>query len=100
MKPKGKEKIIVEIKKFIKDNKVKANKNFYDSKDDLECYKMIYALSELFRVSDKHIRNHEEVEKMIDDLWCLYYYFKENIDGNKINYTNIVNRYSMYEEKN
>jgi hypothetical protein len=98
--PKGKDKIIKEIQEFIKHNRQKAIKNLYDYHDDLECYKMIYALAECFRVDENHKRNNEKVEIMIDDLWVLYYYFKNNIDGKKTNYNNIVNKFSNYEKTN
>jgi hypothetical protein len=98
--PKGKDKIIKEIQEFIKHKRQKAIKNLYDYHDDLECYKMIYALAECFRVDENHKRNNEKVEIMIDDLWVLYYYFKNNIDGKKTNYNNIVNKFSNYEKTN
>jgi hypothetical protein len=98
--PKGKDKIIKEIQEFIKHKRQKAIKNLYDYHDDLECYKMIYALAECFRVDENHKRNNEKVEIMIDDLWILYYYFKNNIDGKKTNYNNIVNKFSNYEKTN
>ena len=98
--PKGKDKIIKEIQEFIKHKRQKAIKNLYDYHDDLECYKMIYAPAECFRVDENHKRNNEKVEIMIDDLWVLYYYFKNNIDGKKTNYNNIVNKFSNYEKTN
>ena len=42
---KGKKKIILEIEDFINKKKKKAELNQYDFHDDLECYKMIYALA-------------------------------------------------------
>ena len=59
--PKGKDKIIKEIQEFIKHKRQKAIKNLYDYHDDLECYKMIYALAECFRVDENHKRNNEKV---------------------------------------
>ena len=97
---KGKKKIILEIEDFINKKKKKAELNQYDCHDDLECYKMIYALAECFRVDENHKRNNLKVEILIDELWVLYYYFKNNIDGNKINYNNIVNKFSNYEKTN
>lgn len=100
MIPRGKDKVILEIEDFIKHKKKKAEKNLYDFHDDLECYKMIYALAECFRVDENHKRNNLKIEILIDQLWVLYYYFKNNIDGNRINYNNIVNKYSNYEKTN
>ena len=97
---KGKKKIILEIEDFINKKKKKAELNQYDFHDDLECYKMIYALAECFRVDENHKRNNLKVEILIDELWVLYYYFKNNIDGNKKIYNNIVNKFSNYEKTN
>jgi hypothetical protein len=95
---KGKEKIILEIEDFISKKKQKAENNLFDYGDDLDCYKMIYALAECFRVDENYKRDNIKVEIMIDDLWILYYYFKNNIDGEKINYYSFVNKFSNYEK--
>ena len=54
---------------------------------------MIYALAELFPVDDKYYRNEPEVEKFFKQLWYLYYFFKESIEGNQVKYSNIVAKY-------
>ena len=54
---------------------------------------MIYALAELFPVDDNYFRDEPKVELFLKELWYLYFYFKESIDGNKVKYSNIVAKY-------
>ena len=54
---------------------------------------MIYALAELFPVDSKYYRNEPKVELYMKELWYLYFFFKENIEGNQVKYSNIVAKY-------
>lgn len=79
--------------RYIRHQKNKAKAGKYDYGDDVETYKMIFALAELFPVNDKYYRNEPKVELFFKELWYLYFYFKESIDGNKVKYSNIVAKY-------
>ena len=61
--------------------------------DDYKTFKMIYAIAELFPVNDKYYRNEPKAEQHLKELWYLYFFFKESIDGNKVKYSNIVAKY-------
>ena len=90
---KNKKELFIIFREFIDENKLKAKAGFYSYNDDYKTYQMIYALAELFPVDDKYYRNEPEVEKFFKQLWYLYYFFKESIDGNKVKYSNIVAKY-------
>ena len=93
MKPKGRKKIVCEILIFIKTNKIKAKENqIIYANDDYKCYKRIKALADLFPYNENHKRC-KLVNKMIRDLWILYYFYKNNLDNRKINYENIKKKY-------
>lgn len=79
--------------KYITHQKNKAKAGKYNLDDDLETYKMIFALAELFPVDEKYYRNEPKVELYLKELWYLYFFFKENSRGNKVKYTNIVSKY-------
>ena len=65
--------------RYIRHQKNKAKAGKYDYGDDVETYKMIFALAELFPVNDKYYRNEPKVELFFKELWYLYFYFKESI---------------------
>tara|TARA_S200002703_G_scaffold97227_1_gene83955 strand:+ start:1383 stop:1664 length:282 start_codon:yes stop_codon:yes gene_type:complete len=90
---KNKKKILEIFKLYIEHNKKKAKAGLFNYDDDIKTYKMIYALAELFPVDEKYYRNEPEVEKFFKQLWYLYYFFKESIEGNKVKYSNIVAKY-------
>jgi len=90
---KNKKKIFQIFKLYIEHNKKKAKLGLFNYDDDIETYKMIYALAELFPVDDKYYRNEPQVELFFKDLWYLYFFFKESIEGNKVKYSNIVAKY-------
>lgn len=90
---KKKEQLFEIFRKYIKYKKSKAKAGLYDMDDDIRTYKMIYALAELFPVDDNYYRNEPKVEQYMKELWYLYYFFKESIDGNKVKYSNIVAKY-------
>jgi hypothetical protein len=79
--------------KFIRHQKNKAKVNKFEYNDDFLTYKMIYALAELFPVDENYKRNEPQVEQYLKELWYLYFYFKESIDGNNVKYSNIVAKY-------
>ena len=91
---KGKTKVIREIETFILRYKEKAKEHQYHNNDDVKCYKRIYALAELFPVNEKYQRRLPEIEWQIKQLWLLYYYFKQRIDGKNLKYNQIVIKYS------
>ena len=90
---KKKEELFEIFRKYIKYQKSKAKAGLYDMDDDIKTYKMIYALAELFPVDDNYFRDEPKVELFLKELWYLYFYFKESIDGNKVKYSNIVAKY-------
>ena len=90
---KKKEQLFEIFRKYIKYQKSKAKAGLYDMDDDIRTYKMIYALAELFPVDDNYFRDEPKVELFLKELWYLYFYFKESIDGNKVKYSNIVAKY-------
>ena len=90
---KKKEQLFEIFRKYIKYQKSKAKAGLYDIDDDIRTYKMIYALAELFPVDDNYFRDEPKVELFLKELWYLYFYFKESIDGNKVKYSNIVAKY-------
>ena len=102
MKLRGKEKILSEIRKFIKKYTKKAKRGYNQilvgETDDVKCYKMIRVIAELWPVDSKQREETPEVEILLDKIWVLYFFFKQNIDGKKTNYINIVNKYSLYEK--
>ena len=91
---KGKTKVIREIETFILRYKEKAIEHQYHNNDDVKCYKRIYALAELFPVNDKYQRRLPKIEWQIKQLWLLYYYYKQRIDGKNFKYNQIVIKYS------
>ena len=91
---KGKTKVLREIETFILRYKEKAKEHQYHNNDDVKCYKRIYALAELFPVNDKYQRRLSEIEWQIKQLWLLYYYYKQRIDGKNLKYNQIVIKYS------
>ncbi len=91
---KGKTKVIREIETFILRYKEKAKEHQYHNNDDVKCFKRIYALAELFPVNDKYHRKLPEIEWQIKQLWLLYYYYKQRIDGKNLKYNQIVIKYS------
>ena len=94
MIPNGKKKILNKIKNFVIIYKKKAKKNSYRKGDDVRCYKMIFAIAEMFPVDKNYQRTlPKEAEKYLKELWYLYFFFKHNIAGEKIKYSSIVNRY-------
>lgn len=94
MKPKGKKKIIIEIYIFIQKYKRRAKQGiiFY-SNDDYRCYKRIRALADLYPYNEDNLRC-KLINEMIEDLWILYYFYKNNLGNRKINYEIIKKRYS------
>ena len=90
----GKTKVIREIETFILRYKEKAKEHQYHNNDDVKCYKRIYALAELFPVNDKYQRRLPKIEWQIKQLWLLYYYYKQRIDGKNFKYNQIVIKYS------
>ena len=90
----GKTKVIREIETFILRYKEKAIEHQYHNNDDVKCYKRIYALAELFPVNDKYQRRLPKIEWQIKQLWLLYYYYKQRIDGKNFKYNQIVIKYS------
>lgn len=90
---KNKEKLFEIFRNFIKHQKLKAKAGEYNMDDDVKTYKMIYALAELFPVDEDFKRNEPKVEMYLKELWYLYFFFKENIDGYKVKYSNIVCKY-------
>jgi len=88
-----KEQLFEIFRKYIKYQKTKAKAGLYDYDDDLRTFKMIYALAELFPVDEKYQRNEPKVEIFLKELWYLYFFFKESIDGNQVKYSNIVAKY-------
>lgn len=90
----GKTKVIREIETFILRYKKKAKEHQYHNNDDVKCFKRIYALAELFPVNDKYHRKLPEIEWQIKQLWLLYYYYKQRIDGKNLKYNQIVIKYS------
>lgn len=91
---KGKTKVLREIETFILRYKEKAKEHQYHNNDDVKCYKRIYALAELFPVNKKYQRRLPEIESQIKQLWLLYYYYKQRIDGKNLKYNQIVIKYS------
>ena len=91
---KGKTKVIREIETFILRYKEKAEEHEYHNDDDVKCYKRIYALAELFPVDEGYDRRLPEIEWQIKELWYLYYYYKQRIEGKNIKYKQIVIKYS------
>ena len=91
---KGKQKIIRDIEVFIINYKVKAKQHRYDATDDIKCYKRIYAIAEVFPVNKKYRRNIPQIEWQIKQLWLLYYYYKQRINGKNLKYNQIVIKYS------
>ncbi len=100
MKPKGKLKALDEIKIIISKYTKIAKRGKVNKGDDIQCYKLIYAIAELFPAYSKDREKNPEVEILLDKAWVLYFFFKENIEGKKTNYINIVNKYSIYEKIN
>ena len=102
MKLKGKQKALAEIKNFISKYTKIAKRGYVkkDETEDVKCYKIIYAIAELFPTESEDRRKNPEIEILLDKAWVLYFFFKQNIDGKKTNYVNIVNKYSMYEKIN
>lgn len=90
----AKSKVLEEIHRFILNFKAKAKQHQYHNNDDLKCYKRIYALAELFPVDEKYRRDLPEVEWQIKQLWLLYFYFKQRIEGKNLKYKQIVVKYS------
>lgn len=90
----GKSKVLKEIQRFIINYKEKAKQHQYHTNDDLKCYKRIYVLAELFPVDKKYQRDLPEIEWQIKQLWLLYYYYKQRIDGKNLKYKQIVIKYS------
>ena len=90
---KNKKQLLEIFNKYIRHYKNKAKAGKYDYGDDLETYKMIFALAELFPVDKKYHRNEPEAEKCLKELWYLYFFFKESIEGNQVKYSNIVSKY-------
>ena len=90
---KNKDQLFDIFEKYIRHYKNKAKAGKFDFEDDIETYKMIYALAELFPVDSKYYRNEPKVELYMKELWYLYFFFKENIDGNQVKYSNIVAKY-------
>tara|TARA_Y100001973_G_C5026010_1_gene245595 strand:+ start:312 stop:596 length:285 start_codon:yes stop_codon:yes gene_type:complete len=93
VKPKGKKKLVIEIYIFILKNKKRAKQGiiFFDN-DDYHCYKRIRALADLFPYNHNSLRC-KLINKMIEDLWVLYYFYKINLGNRKISYENIKKRY-------
>ena len=90
---KKKEQLFEIFSEYIKHQKSKAKAGFYEYDDDIVTYKMIYALAELFPVDKNYYRNEPQVEQYLKELWYLYFFFKESIEGNKVKYSNIVSKY-------
>tara|TARA_R100000654_G_scaffold54086_1_gene80221 strand:- start:644 stop:925 length:282 start_codon:yes stop_codon:yes gene_type:complete len=90
---KNKEELFLIFQDFINQQKLKAKAGDYDYDDDYKTFKMIYAIAELFPVNDKYYRNEPKAEQHLKELWYLYFFFKESIDGNKVKYSNIVAKY-------
>ena len=90
---KNKTELFLIFSDYIEHNRKKAKAGLFDKNDDILTYKMIFALAELFPVNDNYYRNEPEVEKFLKELWYLYFFFKENIAGKKIKYSNIVTKY-------
>tara|TARA_A100001391_G_scaffold143199_1_gene100984 strand:+ start:139 stop:444 length:306 start_codon:yes stop_codon:yes gene_type:complete len=99
VKPKGKDKLLATIKKIINKLTLKAERGLFDYGDDVESYKLIYAIANVWSIEEETKRS-EDIERLLDKAWTLYFFFKQNIDGKKTNYVNIVNKYSMYERIN
>ena len=89
----NKEQLFEIFNKYIRHQKNKAKAGKYDYGDDVETYKMIFALAELFPVNEKYYRNEPQVEIYLKELWYLYFFFKESIDGHNVKYSNIVVKY-------
>lgn len=90
---KNKKELFLIFENYISHNRKKAKAGIFNDNDDILTYKMIYALAELFPVDEKYDRNEPEVEKYLKELWYLYFYFRENIKGKKIKYSNIVSKF-------
>ena len=90
----NKKKLFDVFEKFIIENKHKAKQGLFDYNDDYETFKMIYAIAELFPVNKEYKRSLPKIECYIKELWLLYYYFKQRIDGKNLKYKQIVIKYS------
>lgn len=89
----NKKKLFDVFEKFIIKNKHKAKQGLFDYNDDYETFKMIYALAELFPVNKKYKRNEPNVEIYLKELWYLYFFYKEKINGQNVKYSSIVAKY-------
>ena len=93
MKPKGRKKLVHDIKIFVKKLKKRAKEGeIIYSNDDYKCYKRIRALADLFPYENNE--RLEEINELIDELWILYYYYKTNVNGKKISYEATVIKYA------
>ena len=93
MNKKGNQKLVEEIKEFIKEYKKKPiQEDSRIANNDYKCYKRIRALADMFAY-EQYSERTEEINIMIDDLWVLYYYFKTNQNNGKTSYENIYNKY-------
>ena len=93
MNKKGKDKLVQEIKDFIKKyQEVAINEDNRIANNDVKCYKRIRALADMFTY-EQYSERTEEINNMINDLWVLYYYFKNNQNNNKTTYENMRYKY-------
>ena len=93
MNKKGNQKLVEEIKEFIKEYKKKAiQEDSRIANNDYKCFKRIRGLADMFAY-EQYSERTEEINIMIDDLWVLYYYFKTNQNNGKTSYENIYNKY-------
>ena len=93
MKPKGRKKLVHDIKIFVKKLKKRAKEGeIIYSHDDYKCYKRIRALADLFPYENNE--RLEEINELIDELWILYYYYNTNVNGKKISYEATVIKYA------
>ena len=76
---KNKIKLFEIFEKYITHNRRKAKAGLYDDNDDIETFKMIYALAELFPVDENYQRNEPQVEKFLKELWYLYFFFLNKV---------------------
>ena len=77
MKPKGKLKALDEIKIIISKYTKIAKRGKVNKGDDIQCYKLIYAIAELFPAYSKDREKNPEVEILLDKAWVLYFFLKK-----------------------
>ena len=70
---------------------IECNTQFYQT---VNSDKRIYAIALVFPVNEKYHRDIPEIEWQIKQLWLLYYYYKQRIDGKNLKYNQIVIKYS------